>query len=106
MSSMFSSNIMKTPGSFICIAPQTRNSAANMVLPQPGPPHTRVGRPRGTPPPVISSNPRMPVAALGKVRSRMFCLAIVEKGRAGGVADVRRGSIAPPRAGRQTTEKR
>jgi hypothetical protein len=36
-----------------------------MVLPQPGPPHTIVGRPWGTPPLVISSNPAMPVRAFG-----------------------------------------
>src|SRR5882672_6636199 len=57
---------MKTPGSPNCIAPRTRNSAANRVLPQPAPPQTSVGRPRGNPPPVISSRPWMPVGHLGK----------------------------------------
>jgi hypothetical protein len=32
-----------------------------MVFPQPGPPHTIVGRPVGTPPFVTSSNPAIPV---------------------------------------------
>jgi hypothetical protein len=34
------------------------------VLPQPAPPQTSVGRPAGNPPPVISSNPLMPVGHL------------------------------------------
>ena len=37
-------------------------------MPQPALPQTRVGRPRGSPPPVISSSPSMPVAALGSER--------------------------------------
>src|SRR5271169_2560263 len=57
---------MNTPGSPNTTAPRTRNSAANSVLPQPAPPHTSVGRPRGNPPPVISSRPWMPVGHLGK----------------------------------------
>src|ERR1039458_7233707 len=57
---------MNTPGSPNCTAPRTRNSAANSVLPQPAPPHTSVGRPRGNPPSVISSRPWMPVGHLGK----------------------------------------
>src|SRR5580704_11490843 len=57
---------MNTPGSPNCTAPRTRNSAANNVLPHPAPPHTSVGRPRGNPPPVISSRPWMPVGHLGK----------------------------------------
>jgi hypothetical protein len=55
---------MKTPGSPNRVAPATRNCMANSVLPHPGPPHTRVGRPAGNPPPVISSNPEIPVGAL------------------------------------------
>jgi hypothetical protein len=35
-------------------------------LPQPAPPQTSVGLPRGNPPPVISSSPWMPVGHLGK----------------------------------------
>ena len=38
---------------------------ASSVLPQPALPQTRVGRPLGKPPPVISSSPWMPVGALG-----------------------------------------
>jgi hypothetical protein len=45
------------PGSPSSVAPRTMNSAASIVLPQPAPPQTSVGRPRGTPPPVISSSP-------------------------------------------------
>lgn len=48
---------------------------ANMVLPQPGPPHTIVGRPFGTPPPVISSKPAIPVLAFcscGKGRASLL----------------------------------
>ena len=36
---------------------------AKSVLPLPAPPQTSVGRPRGTPPNVISSRPVMPVGA-------------------------------------------
>src|ERR1017187_1396766 len=61
-----SSKDMNTPGSSNCVAPRTRNSAASSVLPHPAPPHTSVGRPRGNPPPVISSRPWMPVGHLGK----------------------------------------
>ena len=59
---------MKTPGSPISI-PRTRNSTANSVLPAPALPQTRVGRPRGRPPPVISSRPRMPLLALGNAET-------------------------------------
>src|SRR6185436_6411313 len=65
-----SSKDMNTPGSLNCVAPRARNSAANSVLPQPAPPHTSVGRPRGNPPPVISSRPWMPVGHLGKDTTR------------------------------------
>src|SRR5689334_191082 len=41
---------------------------ARSVLPQPAPPHTRVGRPRGSPPLVISSSPGIPVGAFGNAR--------------------------------------
>jgi hypothetical protein len=37
----------------------------SMVFPQPGPPQTIVVRPRGNPPPLISSSPLIPVGALG-----------------------------------------
>jgi hypothetical protein len=56
-----------TPGS-PAKAPRTRNSMASNVLPAPALPHTRVGRPRGRPPPVISSRPRMPLGDLGRLR--------------------------------------
>jgi len=56
-SAAVSSNAMKTPGSPYWVAPRTRNSMARRVLPAPALPHTRVGRPRGSPPPVISSSP-------------------------------------------------
>src|SRR5215204_4122450 len=45
---------------------------ANSVLPQPALPATKVGRPLGKPPPVISSRPEIPVSDLG--RSFMGCL--------------------------------
>jgi len=35
-------------------------------LPHPAEPHTSDGRPRGSPPPVISSKPLIPVALLGR----------------------------------------
>src|SRR5687768_8711136 len=41
-----------------------------MVLPEPGPPTTKVVRPLGKPPSVISSRPRMPVGALAIPRAR------------------------------------
>src|SRR6266404_5057267 len=61
ISSDVSSNVISMPGSLYSVAPRTRNSTANMVLPQPGPPHTIVGRPLGTPPFVTSSKPAIPV---------------------------------------------
>ena len=63
-SSAVSSKAMKTPGSPNSAAPRTRNSMPKSVLPQPAPPQTSVGRPRGSPPPVISSRPGMPVGRL------------------------------------------
>ena len=68
-SSPVSSKLMKAPGSPNCVAPRTRNSIASSVLPQPGPPHTSVGRPFGSPPPVISSRPSIPVGAFGSARA-------------------------------------
>ena len=59
-----SSNASRTPGSSNSCAPRTRNSSPNNVLHEPGPPVTRVARPCGSPPPVSSSKPRMPVGAL------------------------------------------
>src|SRR2546430_15863665 len=59
---------MKTPGSSYSSAPRTRNSRESSVLPQPAPPHTSGGRPRGSPPLVISSSPGMPVGALASGR--------------------------------------
>ena len=67
-SSAVSSKAMNTPGSPISM-PRTRNSTAKRVLPAPALPQTRVGRPRGRPPPVISSRPRMPLLALGNAET-------------------------------------
>src|SRR5438309_4468250 len=50
------------------MAPRTRNSIESRVLPQPALPQTRVGLPRGRPPPVISSRPWIPVGAFGNKR--------------------------------------
>src|SRR3954447_900175 len=61
-----SSKAIRTPGSLNSVAPRTRNSRPIIVLPEPGPPQTTVVRPRGKPPPLISSNPLMPVGHLGK----------------------------------------
>ena len=47
----------RRPGSSNSVAPRTRNSMPSRVFPQPGPPQTRVGRPLGRPPNVISSRP-------------------------------------------------
>ena len=58
---MRSSNDMNTPGSARATAPLTRKVVASNVLPQPGPPHTRVGLPAGRPPPVNSSRPAIPL---------------------------------------------
>jgi hypothetical protein len=60
-----SSNATNTPRSPWSWAPRTRNSMPRIVLPVPVPPHTSVVRPRGRPPLVISSSPRMPVGHLG-----------------------------------------
>jgi hypothetical protein len=65
----FSSNEMKTPGSPNSVIPRNRNSIASSVLPHPAGPHTSVGRPCGSPPPVTSSSPLMPVAALRRAAS-------------------------------------
>src|SRR4051794_6402601 len=46
------------------MAPRTRNSIAKSVLPHPAPPQISVGRPRGRPPSVTSSRPRMPDGTL------------------------------------------
>ena len=73
-SGIVSSNDMNTPGSSYCVAPRTRNSSPNMVFPEPAPPLTSVGRPLGSPPPVISSRPWMPVSA--------FCSALEGDGLA------------------------
>src|SRR5690349_14011653 len=56
------------PGSSNWVAPRMRNSTANMVLPHPGLPQTIVGRPLGSPPPVTSSNPGIPVADFASAR--------------------------------------
>ena len=69
-SASLSSKDMKTPGSPCSTAPRIRNSIAKSVFPHPGPPHTSVGRPRGRPPPVISSRPRTPEGAFGMERGR------------------------------------
>src|SRR4051812_27439959 len=62
--------------------PRTKNSSANMVLPQPGPPHTKLGRPFGSPPDVSSSNPRMPVGLFfSAVGTEPGLLAPLERAR-------------------------
>src|SRR5579859_398543 len=55
---------MHTPGSAYRMAPCTRNSIANELLPQPALSRTRVTRPFGRPPPVTSSRPWIPVGAV------------------------------------------
>jgi len=65
MRSALSSKAMKMPGS-PAWAPCTRNCNAKMVLPEPGPPISIVVRPDGSPPPVISSKPAMPVRVFGE----------------------------------------
>src|SRR5882724_9773505 len=67
-SSGSSSKVIRTPGSLNSVAPRTRNSTPNMLLPHPALPQTSVGRPFGKPPSVISSNPSMPVGDLGNNR--------------------------------------
>jgi hypothetical protein len=59
-----SSKATKMPGSLQSRAPWARNCKAMMVLPEPGPPTSKVVRPRGRPPPVISSKPAIPVGTL------------------------------------------
>src|ERR1051326_6479662 len=66
-SASLSSNDRQTPGSPNSVAPRTRNSIPNRVFPQPASPHTRVGRPCGRPPNVISSKPEIPVGHFGRV---------------------------------------
>ena len=60
-----SSKVTSTPGSPYSRAPATRNCNPSSVLPDPVPPVTSVDLPRGSPPPVISSSPRIPVGAFG-----------------------------------------
>src|SRR6185295_8547985 len=74
---LFRSNAMNTPGSPCSTAPRTRNSIANRVLPQPALPHTSVGRPFGSPPPVLSSKQTIPVATFGSVPDGLGCLGLV-----------------------------
>src|SRR5208283_1988661 len=74
-STSVSSKDTNTPASPNSVAPRTRNSEASRVLPQPAPPHTSVARPRGSPPPVISSRPWMPVGHFCKRASVVLDLA-------------------------------
>ena len=76
-SSTDSSNDMNTPGSLYRRAPLIKNSIPRIVLPLPGPPQTSVGRPRGSPPPVISSRPWIPVGDLGTKLGRAGCCAVL-----------------------------
>src|ERR1700761_3065461 len=52
---------MNTPASPYFSAPFARKVMANSVLPHPAEPQSKVGRPLGRPPWVISSRPKMPV---------------------------------------------
>jgi hypothetical protein len=64
---------------------------ANMVLPQPGPPQTMVGRPAGRPPPVISSKPAIPVGAFfscGKAGDELLLLEALDALRCGEIFDL------------------
>ena len=76
ISSGVSSKASSTPGSPYSSTPLTRNSIPSIVLPQPGPPHTIVVRPRGKPPPLISSRPRMPVGAFSSPCERSRTLSV------------------------------
>src|ERR1041384_2310434 len=60
---------MKTPGSLNIVAPRTRNSIAKRVWPAPALPQTRLARPDGKPPQVISSKPGIPVGSLRRPSS-------------------------------------
>jgi hypothetical protein len=53
------------------VAPWTRNSMDNRVLPQPALPQIKVGRPFGKPPKVISSSPCIPVGVFGNEVGRV-----------------------------------
>ena len=68
-SSAVSSKAMNTPGSPNCARRARGIPWPSSVLPQPAPPQTSVGRPRGSPPPVISSSPWMPLLALGNAET-------------------------------------
>jgi hypothetical protein len=50
------------------------NSMASWVLPQPALPQTNEALPRGSPPPVISSNPAMPDRHLAIPVGKRACL--------------------------------
>src|ERR1700722_9736383 len=67
MSSEVSSKVISTPGSLNSSAPRTRNSVAKSDLPQPAAPQTSVGLPAGSPPPVISSKPPIPVGTFLRI---------------------------------------
>src|SRR3989454_2581437 len=60
------------PGSSNRRAPFTNVWRANTVLPDPAGPASNVVRPRGNPPPVISSTPSIPVCAFDRRGSRSF----------------------------------
>src|SRR5438128_2257181 len=69
---------MNTPGSLCSSAPRTRNSIPNSDFPEPAPPLINVGRPRGRPPPVISSKPAIPVGAFANfLKGGCFALFLV-----------------------------
>src|SRR5438309_410520 len=66
------SKATKMPGSSNRRAPFTNVWRANTVLPDPAGPASNVVRPRGNPPPVISSTPSIPVCAFDRRGSRSF----------------------------------
>lgn len=57
-------SLTKTCSQALPLPPRIMKSRARRVLPQPALPQTRMGRPWGSPPPVISSGPRIPVGVV------------------------------------------
>jgi hypothetical protein len=76
-----SSNATKIPGSRRVLAASTSVCKAMTVLPEPAPPTSSVARPRGNPPSVSESRPRIPVGAFAlSARTDFFRIAIANPG--------------------------
>src|SRR5260370_38628051 len=90
----------RIPGTSTPRPPSTHFWRANTVLPDPAGPASNVVRPRGNPPPVISSTPSIPVRALARRGARSFsflrAMPISVLGLYHSTRDFRYGPISAP----------